>query len=66
MSLALIVGVGVSLKTQASPKKEVITTYYSDATHKEIVGEKTFTCGRRVIQWGDKTKFYTKESIPCD
>ncbi len=34
MSLVLIVGVGVSLKTQASPKKEVITTYYSEATHK--------------------------------
>lgn len=66
MSLALIVGVGISLKTQAKPPNEVITTYYSDATHKEVVGEKTLPCGGGIIQWGKKTNFYTKESIPCD
>jgi hypothetical protein len=66
MSLALIVGVGVSVKTQASRGKEVITTYYSDATHKKIVGEKSLTCGGRIILLGKETKFYTKESIPCD
>jgi len=66
MSLALIVGVGVSLKTQARPVKEVTTTYYSDATHKKIVGEKTLPCGGGIIQWGKKTNFYTKDSSPCD
>ncbi|HEY9665631.1 MAG TPA: DUF6289 family protein [Coleofasciculaceae cyanobacterium] len=66
MSLALIVGVGVSLKTQARHNKEVTTTYYSDATHKKIVGEKTLPCGGGIIQWGKKTEFYTKDSFPCN
>ncbi len=64
MSLALIVG--VSLQTQAKPPNEVITTYYSDASHKKFVGEKTLHCGGGITLLGEETKFYTRESFPCD
>ena len=66
MSLALIVGVGVSLKTQAKPKHEVTTTYYSNATHKQVVGERTLLCGGGISKWGKVTQFHTKDSAPCN
>ncbi|HAA29794.1 MAG TPA: hypothetical protein DCE56_21475 [Cyanobacteria bacterium UBA8553] len=66
MSLALILGVGVSLKTQARHDKEVTTTYYSNATYKKVVGEKTLPCGGGIIKWGVETQFYKKSSASCN
>lgn len=66
MSLVLIVGVGVSVKTQAKPKFEVTTTYYSNATHKKVVGENTLLCSGGTSKWGKVTQFHKKDSAPCD
>jgi len=42
-----------------------VTTYYSDATHKTVVGMRTVYCDGHVTQTGTVTSFYTVRIVEC-
>lgn len=42
-----------------------ITTYYSDGTHKTVVGTRTVYCDGTVNQTGTVTAFYTTRIVEC-
>jgi hypothetical protein len=50
----------------ALPSNEVTTTYYNDAAHTTVVGEKTLLCQGGISKWGRVTRWYERSSTPCN
>ena len=69
LALALMVGaftLGMPQTAQACPSNEVTTTYYSDAAHTTVVGERILLCNcLGYATWGVKTPYYTVDSLSC-
>jgi hypothetical protein len=61
-----IATLGIALTAHALPANEVTTTYYSDRSKAEAVGEITLYCTGQRSQWGRRTPYATQTSDPCD
>lgn len=69
LALALLAGaftLGVPETAQALPSNEVTTTYYSDASKTDVVGERILLCSGGWISWGIKTSYATQYSVSCN
>ena len=70
LSLAALAGVltlSAPKSVQACPANETTTTYYSDATLTNVVGERTVLCNcLGTTSWGNRTAYYTVNSISCN
>jgi Family of unknown function (DUF6289) len=61
-----LLAIATSQNAVALPANEVTTTYYSNASKTEEVGELTLFCnGQRSIQ-GRKTAYASRSSSPCN
>jgi hypothetical protein len=49
----------------ALPKDSSTTTYYSDSTHRTVVGQRIVTCNGQVFFSGQMTSFFTVQLFPC-
>jgi uncharacterized protein DUF6289 len=68
LALVLLVGaftIAVPNTAQALPSNEVTTTYYSDATLTNVVGEHILLCTGGYYDWGQRTAYKTVDSISC-
>ena len=67
-ALVLVTGV-VSVATLATPAQAMFTpgvcTYYSNAQHHTVVGQRGTGCCGEVISWGVVTNFRTCERYYC-
>jgi Family of unknown function (DUF6289) len=58
--------IATSQNAIALPANEVTTTYYSDASKTDEVGEMTLLCsGQRIIE-GRRTAYASRSSSPCN
>jgi hypothetical protein len=61
-----ILAIATSQNAIALPANEVTTTYYSDASKTDEVGEMTLLCsGQRIIE-GRRTAYASRSSSPCN
>lgn len=60
-----VAALGISLTAHALPANEVTTTYYSDRSKIEVVGEVILYCTGQKSQWGRRTPYGTQTSEPC-
>jgi hypothetical protein len=54
-----------SQSAEAIPVQEVVTTFYSDASLTNIVGERIRPCHGGTISWGITSSYKTIDSFPC-
>jgi hypothetical protein len=67
LSAAIAVAtLGFTATVHALPSQEVTTTYYSDESKTEEVGELTLLCSGQRLQSGKRTRYATRSSSPCD
>ena len=69
LALALLAGSLAFIAPQgaeAALTNEIVTTYYSDASQTDVVGERIRNCWGTFDFWGSTSKYYTVTSIPCD
>lgn len=50
---------------QCRSGSECVTTYYSDLSHTQVVGQITVFCDGSRDQWGDIGRYPVVQSIPC-
>lgn len=51
--------------TKASPT-EVITSFYSEPAHINLIGQKIIDCDSVFHFWGSTSVYLTREFIPCE
>lgn len=57
---------GIPATVHALPSQEVTTTYYSDESKTEEVGEFTLFCNGQRVQSGQRSRYATQSSSPCN
>lgn len=65
ISLATL-ALGVTTTVMALPAQEVTTTYYSDSSKTEAVGETILLCNGQRAKWGKMTGYAIRSSSPCN
>ncbi|NJK40421.1 MAG: hypothetical protein HC934_01910 [Acaryochloridaceae cyanobacterium SU_2_1] len=57
---------GTATIVKALPAQEVTTTYFSDSSKTEAVGERILLCNGQRATWGRVTRYAVRSSEPCN
>jgi hypothetical protein len=66
LSSIAVATLGFTATVHALPSQEVTTIYYSDQSKTEEVGELTLLCDGQRVQSGQRTRYATRSSSPCN
>ena len=59
----MVGGLSASAQTSVAPGEEVFTTYYNNAQHSTVIGQRAIGC--TIYAWGSTSSYITVNAYAC-